>query len=118
MFTTGVGSPGTVSAASGGYVLGFNNLTIAPQQVIGADPQRTKITVHNPGAVDVFFAPAFVQNSGSDVALVPSPTALGGCFRIFANGGTLIIEGECQKAWQAFAASGSGNPLTITLDHI
>lgn len=118
MISTGVGSPGTVSAASGGNVLAFNNLTTAPQAILPVDPQRTKITVHNPGGVDAFFGPVFVQNSGSDVALAPTPSALGGCFRIFANGGTLVILGECQKAWQAFSATGSGNPLTVTVDHI
>jgi hypothetical protein len=111
--TTSVGSPGTVSSASGGRVYAFNNLTTTPQQVIGTNSQRQSITVHNPGTVDVFFAPSFVIGSGSDVALVPTTAALGGCFRVYANGGTLTITGECQKPWQAFAASGSGNPLTV-----
>ena len=110
---TGVGSPGTVNSASGGRVYAFNNLTTAPQQVVGQNPSRQKITFHNPGTVDLFVAPATVQNSGSDVALAPTTAALGGCIRIYANGGTLSITGECQKPWQAFAASGSGNPLTV-----
>lgn len=110
---TSVGSPGTVSGASGGYVIAINNLSTTPQPVLPIDPARTIITVHNPGSVDAFFAPAFVQNTGADVALVPTTSALGGCYRVFANGGTLVISGECQKAWQAFSASASGNPLTI-----
>lgn len=115
---TGVGSPGTVSYASGGYTYAINNLGTSPQAVLGINPARRRITVHNPGTVDAFFAPAFVQNTGSDVALVPSPSALGGCYRIYANGGSLVIEGECQKAWQAFSATGSNNPLTVEVSNV
>ena len=111
--TTHVGSPGTVSAASGGRVYAFNNINTSPQQVIGASSGRQSITVHNPGTVDIFFAPASVIVSGSDTTLTPSTGALGGCFRVYANGGTLVITGECQKPWQAFSASASSNPLTI-----
>jgi hypothetical protein len=113
-----VGSPGTVSAASGGYTYAINNLSTTPQSILGIDPQRVSITVHNPGSIDAFFAPVFVQNTGADVALVPTTSALGGCYRIFANGGTLFITGECQKAWQAFSASASGNPLTVEVSRI
>lgn len=115
---TSVGSPGTVSAASGGYTYAINNLSTTPQNILPVDPQRYLITVHNPGAVDAFFAPVSAQNTGADVALAPTPSALGGCYRIFANGGTLVISGECQKAWQALSASGSGNPLTVSISRI
>src|ERR1700739_1583753 len=98
---TGVGSPGTVSSASGSRVYAFNNISSTPQQVVGQNASRQSVTFHNPGANDILVAPAYVQNSGSDVALVPSPSALGGCFRVYANGGTLILSGECQKPWQA-----------------
>lgn len=111
--TTSVGSPGTVGSASGGRVYAFNNLTTAPQQVVGANPQRQNITFHNPGTIDAFVAPVSVIVNGSDSPLSPTPSALGGCFRIYANGGTLTITGECQKAWQAFSASASGNALTV-----
>lgn len=116
--TTSVGSPGTVSAASGGYTYAYNNLSTTPQQVAGNDPARRKITFHNPGIVDIFIAPAFVQTTGSDVALVPTTAALGGCYRVYANGGTLVVDGECQKPWQAFAASGTGNPLTVEISRV
>jgi hypothetical protein len=111
--TTSVGSPGTVGAASGGRVYAFNNLTTTPQQVVAGNPQRQSITFHNPGTIDAFVAPASVIVNGSDTPLVPSTAALGGCFRIYANGGTLTITGECQKAWQAFSASATGNALTV-----
>lgn len=110
---TSVGSPGTVGSASGGRVYAFNSISTTPIQVVGVNSARQSITVHNPGTVDIFFAPALVQNGGSDTTLTPSPSTLGGCFRVFANGGTLLIQGECQKAWQAFSATGSSNPLTI-----
>ena len=118
MINTSVGSPGTVSAAAGGYTYAINNLSTTPQQILGINPARVSITVHNPGMIDAFFAPATVQNTGSDVALVPTTAALGGCYRVFANGGTLVLTGECQKAWQAFSASSSGNPLTVEVSNI
>lgn len=114
VITTGVGSPGSASIASGGKTHAFNNITTSPAPVIGANPARQSITVHNPGTQDIFFAPSVVLVNGSDEALVPALSALGGCYRVYANGGTLTITGECQKPWQAFAAAGSTNPLTIT----
>lgn len=107
-----VGSPGTIGSASGGRTYAFT-LGTTPIQIVGANPQRQKITIHNPGTVDIFVAPLYVISADSDLLLVPSPTALAGCFRVFANGGTFVIDGECQKPYQAFAASGSNNPLTV-----
>lgn len=110
----GVGASQVFSSASGGKVYAYNALTTAPQAVAPANTSRTQITFHNPGTVDVFVAPATVINaSGSAIALVPTTVLLGGCFRVFGNGGALVIGGECQTAWQAFAASGTGNPLTV-----
>lgn len=110
------GGSGTVSGASGGKIYAFNNIsesglvTVAP-----ALTSRRKITFHNPGPNDIYVAPALVQTTGSSVAFTPSNAALGGCFRVYGNGGTLAIEGECQGAWQAFAVTGAGasNPLTV-----
>lgn len=110
------GGSGTVSGASGGKIYAFNNIsesglvTVAP-----ALTSRRKITFHNPGPNDIYVAPALVQTTGSSVAFTPSNAALGGCFLVYANGGTLIIEGECQGAFQAFALTGAGssNPLTV-----
>lgn len=108
-----VGAPGTVGSAGGQRIYSYNAISTVPQQVVGLNPQRQSITFHNPGTVDIFVAPASVQNGGSDTPLTPSPTALGGCFRVFANGGTLKVSGECQKPWQAFAGTGTTNPLTV-----
>lgn len=110
---SGVGAPGSVGPTSGGKVYAYNNLTTTPGVVAAANPARISITFHNPGTVDIFVGPSLVQTTGSNVALAPTTSALGGCFRIYANGGDRTITGECQGAWQAFAASGSGNPLTV-----
>lgn len=109
-----VGGSQVFSSASGGKVYAYNAIMTAPSVVAPANPSRQQITFHNPGTVDIFIAPALVLNSsGSAIALVPTTSALGGCWRVFANGGQLVISGECQGAWQAFAASGSTNALTI-----
>lgn len=111
---TNPGSPGANSNASGGKVYAFNNIGTAPvPNVAPANPQRTSVTFHNPGSVDIFIAPALVLVNGSSVALVPSTGSLGGCFRVFANGGSLTVTGECQGAWQAFSASAGNNSLTV-----
>lgn len=110
---TNVGSPGAISGAGGGRTYAYNNLTTTPQQIVGANAFRQRITVHNPGTVDALVAPTSVQNTGSDVVLTPGPSSRGGCFLVYANGGTLVIDGECQKSYQALSVSGSGNPLTV-----
>ena len=109
----GIGAPEAIGGASGGYTIAINNLSTTPQVVLPIDPGRVNFMVHNPGSVDAFVAQQFTQGTGSDAALTPSPTSLGGCWRVYANGGTLLVSGECQKSWQAFSLSGSANPLTI-----
>lgn len=121
IITTGPGSPLAFSSASGGKVYGYNNISnLAAIVVAQANTSRQKITFHNPGTEDIFIAPSNVQNvlgtaptNPSNVALVPTTAALGGCFRVYGNGGVLSIEGECQGAWQALAAAGTTNPLTV-----
>lgn len=116
LISTGPGSPLAFSAASGGKVYAFNNISESSViQVAPSSPGRQKIMFHNPGASDIFISPVLVQTSGSSVTLTPSNASLGGCFRVYANGGTLSVEGECQGAWQAFAVTGAGssNPLTV-----
>lgn len=110
---TGPGAARTVSAASGGKVYGYNAVSTTPAEVAPANPQRQKITFHNPGTVDLYIAPVLIQTTGLSVAFSPTTSALGGCFLVYANGGALAIEGECQGAWQALAASGSDNSLTV-----
>lgn len=116
LISTGPGSPLAFSAANGGKVYAYNNISeSAAVQVAPANPSRQQIMFHNPGANDLFIAPANVQTTGTNVALSPTNSALGGCFRVYGNGGTLAITGECQDAWQAFSVTGAGssNPLTV-----
>lgn len=107
--------------ASGGKIYGYNNITNAANTTVApANPQRTKITFHNPGPNDIFVSQTTVQNTigtsptnPADVTFTPTTTNIGGTFRVFSNGGTLVIDGECQKSWQALAASGTTNNLTV-----
>lgn len=123
LISTGPGSPLAFSSASGGKVYGYNNIAeAAPIIVAPANASRQKIMFHNPGPNDIFIAPVNVQNilgtvpnPPANTPLAPSNAALGGCFRVYGNGGVLSIEGECNGAWQAFANTGAGgtNPLTV-----
>ena len=114
VITGGVGGAQAFSKASGGKIYAYNNISDVTLRTVAAiNPSRQKITFHNPGTVDILVGPAFVQNTGSNVALVPTTTVYGGCFRVFGGGGTLEITGECQGAWQALALSGTTNPLTV-----
>lgn len=121
LISTGPGSPLSAVGASGGKIYGYNNITNANNTTVAqANPARQKITFHNPGSVDIFVSQTAAQNvlgtaptSPADVAFSPTTALLGGTFRVYANGGTLVIDGECQKAWQALAASGTTNPLTV-----
>lgn len=111
-FATSVGAI-PVGPTSGGKVYAYNNINTTPAVVAAGNANRTAITFHNPGTIDIFVAPALVQTTGSSVALTPSTGSLGGCFRVYANGGQLTITGECQGAWQAFSASSSSLALTV-----
>lgn len=115
IISTGPGSPLTNASASGGKFYAYNNISDAVVvQVAPANPSRQKLTFHNPGPNDVFIYPQFVVNTGTNVGLPASNAALGGCFRIFGNGGTLVIEGECTGVFYAFSPTGFGNqPLTV-----
>jgi hypothetical protein len=115
-----IGAPGTNASANGGKVYAYNNIADpavvpTPVRVAATNPQRQSIIFHNPGANDIAIFPQYVQTTGSDVALSPGVSALGGCFRVFGNGGSLTISGECNQAWYAFSFTGSGstNPLTV-----
>ena len=114
-----VANPGGALAyngASGGKVYGYNTISESGLvTVAAANSGRVRITFHNPGANDLFIAPVVIQTSGSNVAFSPNNAALGGCIRIYGNGGQFTIEGECQGAYQAFAVTGAGtsNPLTV-----
>lgn len=112
----GVGSPGSISSASGGKVYAYNTLSTAPQPVALPNTSRTKIIFHNPHAtINIYVAPSVISNNttGAQTAFAPTTANLGGCFIVYANGGTLEITGECQTGWQAFSASSNNIPLTV-----
>lgn len=116
LISTGPGSPLAFSSASGGKVYAYNTIAEASLTTVApANVSRQKVTFHNPGVNDVYIAPVNVTNTGSNVALTPSNAALGGCFIVYANGGTLSIEGECQGAWQAFSKTGAGSANALTV---
>jgi hypothetical protein len=117
------GGSAAVGPTSGSKTYAYNNLSTTPETVANPNYQRVSITFHNPGAIGVYIFPTLVQNTnstapnpppGSDTVLTPSPTALGGCFYVYPLGGQITFTGENQKAWGAFSASGSGNPLTVS----
>lgn len=114
----GVGSSQTASGASGGKVYAYNALTEALLPIAApANPARRKITFHNPSSVDVFVYPQYVLNtSGQNTPLTPTSLNLGGCFRVYANGGNYTIDGECQGQWGAFANDNSGNACLTVID--
>lgn len=108
------GGSSTVFTASGGKITAFNNITNANNITVAqANTQRRKITFHNPGTVDILISPTQQYAASGFTTLTPTNAAKGGGFVVFQNGGTLVIEGECQQAWQALAASGTTNPLTV-----
>lgn len=119
MIIAGVGSSGSVGPTSGGKVYAFNNIGTSPIVVAPASPSRTTITFYNPGTVAIYIAPANVQalnsipTSIANQTLTPNVSALGGCWVINGNGGFMSLTGECQGAYQAFAYSGTTNPLTV-----
>ena len=114
--TTTPGAPGANASASGGKVYAYNSINTASNTAVApANPQRNSITFHNPGANDILVSPTTTLGNlgASQSALVPTTGALGGGFRVFANGGSLTVTGECQQAWQALALVGATNPLTV-----
>ena len=114
IISTGPGSPLAFSSASGGKVYAYNTIgNVTPVQVAPANTQRQKITFHNPGTIDLLIFPQYVQTTGSNVAAPTTVAAKGGAFLVYANGGTLSIEGECQGAWMALSVSSTGNPITV-----
>ena len=94
-------------------ITAVNTLGTSPVQVIGANPARQQITFHAPGSNDIYVFPTQVLVGGANSTLTPSLSSLGGGFRIFAGGDRTISAPAACQAWQALAASGSNQPLTI-----
>jgi len=119
MLVAQINSSSAIGPTSGGKLYAFNNISTTPSQICPASPQRASITFINPGSTVIFIAPTVAQAinsipaSISNVTLTPNTSALGGCFILPPNGGSLTLTGECQGTYQAFSASGTGNPLTV-----
>ena len=78
-------------------------------QAAPADPQRQKITFHNPGAVNIIYVCQAMDENGNALTAGLLP----GNFAIYP-GGTMTFTGNgAGLAWLAAAAAGSNNPLTI-----
>jgi hypothetical protein len=104
---TGVGSPGTISTATGGKVSGATVGTVGAQ-VIAGNPARQSIIFHNPGTTNVSVYPLLNATGGTNS---PSSGNPAGSFQVLP-GGLITITGECQGAWGAWGASAT-NYLTI-----
>lgn len=106
-----VGGAAVFSSASGGKVYGFNNIdSTTSVQVTAANPSRRRLTFHNPSDVDMYVFPTV---DGNGATLAPTVAAPGGSFRIFGNGGSLVLEGEIQGVWKALCASSTNKALTV-----
>jgi hypothetical protein len=103
----GVGAPGTASTANGGKVSAATVGTVGAQ-VIAGNPSRQNITFHNPGPGNVFVYPMLNATGGSNSPTNANPA---GSF-VVMPAAELMIAGECQLAWGAFAVNAS-SPLTV-----
>jgi hypothetical protein len=101
------GGPLASQTANGGKIWAVTLGTVTAQ-IIAVNGGRQSLMFHNPGNGNVYVAPATNASGGP---LTPSIANPAGTFEIVA-GGTLVVGGECQSAWQGFAAS-AGNPLTV-----
>lgn len=86
-------------------------LGTASAAAIGPNPQRRGITFHNPGSVDVAVCPANLAAliGAGGITILPGET------KTFMARFTSRIRVNC--GWNAIAASGSNNPLTV-LEHL
>jgi hypothetical protein len=109
------GSPPSVSGANGGKTYAANNIiNTGNTQIAPANPFRQSITFHNPGTVNLFVSMvAQLSQAGVQSVLAPSNAAPGGAFVVLPGATLTLVGGEIQLAWQAFAASGTTNPITV-----
>lgn len=120
-----IGPDYVVGPTNGGKIMGYNNITNAGNTPVAPiNPQRKSLTFINPGTNTIYISPtiavsfATINISSSNepqytqALLVPTLVALGGTIPILP-GGIWTITGECGRAWQALAATGTTNPLTV-----
>jgi hypothetical protein len=105
-----IGGAGGIGPTSGGKVTPINTVGATFTQVIGQNPSRATISFHNPGTVNLLVGPMMTATGAPNT---PTAAAPGGAYLLYP-GGVIQLDGECQNAYGALAASGGGNPLTIT----
>jgi|SRR5580700_6270293 hypothetical protein len=98
------------SGASSGNVSASNAIGTSFTQVIASNPNRRRITFHNPGTINLYVGP-MVLSSGAPNA--PTLSLLAGVF-IVLPGSDRIVDGACQTAWGAMASTGGANSITIS----
>lgn len=83
------------------------SIGVASAQIIAANTvDRVGIIIHNPGTVDLYVCPS-TDSAGA-------PLAAGGAGSILLSSGqSLPVSGLCSTAWNAVAASGVANPVTV-----
>lgn len=94
---------------------GFDSITSAPTTVVAMSTGATwptEIVFHNPTAsLDILVYPSEDANGMSLGVVSSSP---GGAFRVYGNGGTIVIEGGSTMAWLAIS-TGTG-ALTVSIN--
>ena len=97
----------------GGITTAVNNLGIAGEQVIAADPQRRSITFANPNIVGNINLLVFQMADASGNSLVGTTFAAPGGGWPLLPGAIITFSGDVQGAWGAVAQSGAANGLTV-----
>lgn len=93
-------------------LVGINNIGTTGSPILSANSQRVAITFHNPGTQTIY-----PYSNGLPVP--PNLSALGGAYMVLPGAEVTIYGGDTNSissvngAWSAFAAGGSGNPITI-----
>lgn len=93
---------------------GYDSITSAPTTVVAMSTGATwptEIVFHNPSTLDILVYPSEDANGMSLGVVSSSP---GGSFRVYGNGGSIIIEGGSTMAWLAIS-TGTG-ALTVSLN--
>jgi hypothetical protein len=93
----------------------FNSVSSSPTQVVAGSTGTTypaNLSFHNPSDLDIFVYPSVDGNGNSITALSSSP---GGALLVYANGGSISIDGGSTMAWFAIS-TGTAGSLTVVRD--
>ena len=113
---SGVGAPQSIAGSNGGKTYVFNSVTNTGNIVVAPiNPTRRRITFVNPSTTVILYVSmttAIDPILGTASSLIPTVASLGGTLPVYP-GSYVTIDGDCQCQWQALAASGTNNPLTV-----